>query len=120
MAVLGSMATRGLLAELAAAHGAGAAVEGSGGVDVARRVRGGEAVDVVVLAAGAMRALEAEGCVVPGSLAGIAVSGIAVAVRTGTPPPDLGDPDAFRRALLAAGRTGYSTGPSGDHLLRLR
>ena len=114
-----SMATKGLLAELVAAYDGPATVEATGGVDAARRVRGGEAVDVVILAAGVMRALEAEGHIVPGSLQGIVVSAMAVAVREGEEKPDLADADAVRRAVLAAGRTGYSTGPSGDHLLRL-
>lgn len=116
---LSSMATKGLLTELAAAYGGRAEVEAAGGVDAARRVRGGEAVDVVVLAGGAMRTLEAEGHVVPGSLCGIAVSEMGVAVREGEARPDLSDADGVRRAVLEAGRTGYSTGPSGDHLLRL-
>lgn len=117
--VLGSMATRGLLTELAARWGRGAAVECTGGVDAARRVRGGEPVDLVVLAGGVMRALEAEGVLVPGSLVGVAVSDVAVAVRDGEALPDLSAADGVRRAVMAAGRTGYSTGPSGDHLLRL-
>lgn len=117
--ILSSMATRGVLAELAAACDEAIAVESTGGVDAARRVREGEAVDVVVLASKAMRALEAEGHVEPGSLADIAVSSMVVAVREGTPTPDLSSEAAVRSALLAAPRTGYSTGPSGEHLLRL-
>ena len=60
-----------------------------------------------------------KGHIVPGSLQGIAVSAMAVAVREDEAAPDLADAEAVRRAVLAAGRTGYSTGPSGDHLLRL-
>jgi molybdate transport system substrate-binding protein len=56
---------------------------------------------------------------VPGSLAGFAVSSIAAAVRAGDAVPDLSDAAAVKRAVLAAGRVGYSTGPSGDHLLGL-
>ena len=117
--ILSSMATRGVLAELAAAYPEAATVESTGGVDAARRVRAGEAVDVVVLASRTMRALAAEGHVEPGSLADIAVSSMVVAVREGTPFPDLSSEAAVRAAVLAASRTGYSTGPSGEHLLRL-
>ena len=117
--ILSSMATRGALAELAAACDEAVAVESTGGVDAARRVREGEAVDVVVLASKAMRALEAEGHVEPGSLADIAVSSMVAAVREGVPFPDLSSEAAVRAAVLAAPRTGYSTGPSGEHLLRL-
>jgi molybdate transport system substrate-binding protein len=116
---LSSMATRALLAELASANGGQATVEAAGGLDAARRVREGEIVDVVILADGAMRALETEGHVVPGSLRAVAVSAMAAAVRDGEAPPELGDAGAVKRAILAAGRIGYSTGPSGDHLLRL-
>ena len=119
VSVLGSMATRGLLAELAAAWDGQADLEATGGVDAARRVREGEVVDVVVLADGAMRKLEADGILLRDSLARIVVSAIAVAVRDGDPLPGLADANAVQRAVLAAGRTGYSTGPSGDHLLRL-
>jgi molybdate transport system substrate-binding protein len=117
--VLSSMATKGVLAELAAACGEDVAVESIGGVDAARRVRAGEAVDIVVLAAKVMRALEAEGHVQPGSLADLAVSSMVVAVRDGTALPDLSTPGAVKAAVLAAARTGYSTGPSGEHLVRL-
>ena len=119
VSALSSMATRGLLAELAAAWGGHATVEAVGGVDAARRVRDGEPVDVVLLAGPAMRKLDGEGHLVPGSLVGIARSALAVAVRTGDPAPDLTDAAAVRRTLQTAGRVGYSTGPSGDHLLLL-
>lgn len=119
VSALSSMATRGLLAELAAAWGGHATVEAVGGVDAAQRVRNGEPVDVVVLAGAAMRKLEDEGHLVAGSLVGVARSTLAVAVRTGDPTPELTDAAAVRRTLQAAERIGYSTGPSGDHLLLL-
>ena len=119
VAALSSMATRGLLAELAAAWDGGATVEATGGVDAARRVRASEPVDVVLLAGAVMRKLEAEGFLRPGSLVGIVRSAVAVAVRDGEPAPDLSDAEAVKRTLLSAGRVGYSTGPSGDHLLLL-
>ena len=58
------MATRALLAELAPACAASAgvtlSVESVGGVDAAKRVRQGEAFDLVILAADALDALHAE------------------------------------------------------------
>lgn len=116
---LSSQATRGLLAELAAAWDGHATVEATGGLEAARRVREGEPVDVVVLAAAVMSQLEAEAHLLAGSLVPVARSQMAVAVRQDDPAPDLSDAEAVRRSLLAAGRIGYSTGPSGDHLLRL-
>ncbi len=119
VSTLCSMATRALLTELAAGWDGAAVVEAVGGVDAARRVRDGEAVDVVVLSDSVARALAADGFLLSDSLIGIAASGIAVAVRDGGPVPELGDAEAVQRAVLAAGRIGYSTGPSGDHLRHL-
>ena len=120
---ISSMATRLILGELALRHQAktGIAVDirSMGGVDAARIVRAGEAVDMVVLASNVMAQLEAEGHVRPGSVRGFTRSGMAVAVRAGSETPDIASEDAVRRAVLAAPRVGYSTGPSGDHLLGL-
>ncbi len=113
------MATRSLLTELAAAWDGPASVEAVGGVDAARRVRAGEMVNVVVLADGPMRALAGEGFVIEASLATVAVASVAAAVRDGEPVPDLSSSAALARAVSTAGRIGYSTGPSGDHLLGL-
>ncbi|MBX3608144.1 MAG: substrate-binding domain-containing protein [Piscinibacter sp.] len=117
------MATRLVLAELAALHaqrsGDSVTFESVGGVDAARRVQAGEAFDVVVLAADAIDKLLAAGRVVPGSKVDVVRSGVAVAVRAGAPLPDLGSEEAVRRAVLAARTIGYSTGPSGVALTRL-
>lgn len=118
-----SMATRLILGELARRYEAeaGVAVEirSMGGVDAARLVREGESVDVVVLASTVMAQLEAEGHVRAGSIRGFTRSGMAIAIRAGATRPDIGSEEAVRRAVLAAQRVGYSTGPSGDHLLSL-
>ncbi len=120
---ISSMATRALLADLAAAwraQGSGdLAIESVGGVDAARRVAAGEAFDVVVLASDAIDALVAGGHALAGSRADLVRSDVAVAVRAGAPRPDIGSEAALRRALLAARRIGYSTGPSGTALLKL-
>jgi molybdate transport system substrate-binding protein len=76
-------------------------------------------MDVVVLAEGAMKTLVAEGHLLSDSLLPVAVSGIAGAVPETAPCPDIATEAALRNAVLAARRIGYSTGPSGDHLLRL-
>ncbi len=117
------MATRPLLAALAPLyeqqHGVAVRIESVGGVDAARRVRAGEAFDVVVLASDALEQLLADGHVVAGSRTDIANSGIAVAVREGAAKPDLSSGRSVRAALLAAPSIGYSTGPSGIALLEL-
>lgn len=120
---ISSMATGQLLADLAAAwqqrSGRPVAIESVGGVDAARRVQAGEPFDVVVLAAGAIDQLVADGRVVADSPVALVRSGVAVAVRAGAVRPDIGSEDALRRAVLEAPSIGYSTGPSGVALIRL-
>ena len=123
LAGISSMAMRDVLAELGDAYsrktGQRVLFESVGGVDAARRVRGGEAFDVVVLAAGAIDELEAAGRTVAGSRVDVARSTIAVAVAAGARRPDIGSEAALRAAVVAAASIGISTGPSGAHLARL-
>ncbi len=115
------MATRQVLAELVEAVGRSREVvlESVGGVDAARRVRAGEPIDAVVLAADVIDQLIGEGRIVAGSRVDLARSGVSIAVRAGASRPEIGSEDAVRRAVLAASTVGYSTGPSGAHLARL-
>jgi molybdate transport system substrate-binding protein len=122
--VLSSMATRRLLADLVAAFsatvpGADVSVISMGGVDAARQVAAGEPFDAVVLAAGALDRLIANGHVLEGSRVDIVQSPMALAVRAGAPRPSIATEEDVRQALLSAPQVGYSTGPSGDHLLSL-
>jgi molybdate transport system substrate-binding protein len=118
-----SMATRQVLAELVAQYRQTCELrietESVGGVDAARRVRSGEAFDLVVLAADAIDDLIGAGKIVAGSRVDLARSGIAVAVRAGAPHIDIGSEDAVRHAVAGAKSLGYSTGPSGMHLVKL-
>lgn len=120
---ISSMATRLLLTELLQAwHGRGGEpvqISSVGGVDAAKRVAGGEAFDLVVLASDAIERLIAGGHAVAGSRVDLVHSGVAVAVRAGTPLPDLSDEAAVRAAVRAAPSLSYSTGPSGVALAAL-
>ncbi|WP_322021417.1 MULTISPECIES: substrate-binding domain-containing protein [unclassified Burkholderia] len=120
---ISSMATRPLLARLAALYehetAARVSITSIGGVDAARQVRNGEPFDFVVLASDAIEQLAADGHVDACSRVDIARSGIAVAVASGATRPEIGTEAALRDAILRAGRIGYSTGPSGMHLTRL-
>ncbi|HEX9812261.1 MAG TPA: substrate-binding domain-containing protein [Burkholderiales bacterium] len=120
---ISSMATRRVLAELAGAYRQRSSVvvvfESVGGVDAAKRVQAGEPFDVVVLAADAIDELVAAGRVVADSKADLVRSPVAIAVRKGSPRPDIGSEDALRRAVLSARSLGYSTGPSGAALTKL-
>ena len=120
---ISSMATRQLLSELTAAYaqrtGQVVAIEAVGGVDAAKRVQAGEAFDMVILAADAIAKLVASGHLRADSVVALVHSGVAVAVRVGTPLPDISSEDAVRQAVLAAPTLSYSTGPSGVALARL-
>jgi len=121
--VISSMATKQVLADLAARFRQSSPhqvnIESVGGVDAARRVQAGEAFDVVVLAANAIDQLIAAGKIVAGSRVDLVKSAVSVAVRSGTPRPDIATEGAVRRAVRAARSLGYSTGPSGAHLAKL-
>ena len=90
-----------------------------GGVEAAKLVSAGEPFDAVVLAAGALEELIAQGHVLSGSRVDIVNSPMAVAIRAGATRPAIHTEEAVRQAVLASERVGYSTGPSGDHLMAL-
>lgn len=119
---ISSMATKALLADLARAWeaqgGAPLAIESVGGVDAAKRVQAGEALDLVFLASDALDKLLAAGACT-GTRIDLVHSGVAVAVRAGAPAPAIGTEADLRAAVLAAPSIGYSTGPSGTALLQL-
>ena len=120
---ISSMATRLVLVELSDLfrneRDRDVSIESVGGVDAAKRVQAGEAFDVVVLASDAIDKLVESGHVVAGSKVDFVRSGVAVAVRTGAPHPDVSSEDALRRAVAAARSVSYSTGPSGVHLAKV-
>jgi molybdate transport system substrate-binding protein len=121
--ILSSMATKQILADLVALYhtttGQAASVESVGGVDAARRVLAGEVFDVVILARNAMDTLHGAGKLADGSLHDLLVSGVGVAVQSGTPHPDISSEAAVKQAVLDAPTLGYSTGPSGVQLAKL-
>jgi molybdate transport system substrate-binding protein len=120
--LLSSMATRELLAALAARHQQATqiavAAEAAGGVDVAKRVQAGEPVDVVVLASNAIDKLIADGRLAAPRI-DIVKSGIAMAVRAGASKPDIASESAVKEAVLAAQTLSFSTGPSGVYLEKM-
>ena len=86
-------------------------------VKMMERLKGGEAVDLVILSAASLDELVKAGIV--SQRFDIAKSGIGVAVRTGAPKPDISSGEAVKRAVLAAKGIAYSTGPSGLYLIKL-
>ncbi len=118
--LLSSMATREVLRELVRRYqdsgGRAVVAEAAGGVDVAKRVRSGEPVDIVVLARNVIDQLIAEGQLLGASRVDLVKSGVAIAVRAGAPRPDIATEAAVRQAVASAKTLSYSTGPSGTHL----
>ena len=120
---ISSMATRQVLNDLASAFeaksGERVAIESVGGVAALKRIEGGEAFDIVVLASDAIDRLAASARIDETSRVRVARSGVAIAVAKGAPRPAIDDEAAVREAVLAARSIGYSTGPSGVYLTRL-
>jgi molybdate transport system substrate-binding protein len=121
--LISSMATRQVLADLIAqfqpAFAQPIEAEAMGGVDAAKRVRAGEAFDIVALASNVIDELIAGGMLVSDSRVDVARSGIVVAIRVGSPRLAVDSEAAVRRAVEGARSIAYSTGPSGTHLAKL-
>ena len=86
-------------------------------VKMLERLKGGEAVDLVILSAASLEELMKAGIVA--QRFDLVKSGIGIAVRSGAPKPDISSGDAVKRAVLAAKGIAYSTGPSGLYLIKL-
>jgi molybdate transport system substrate-binding protein len=80
---------------------------------VKRRILGGDAVDAAITLKPLTKELAQDGKMVPGSIADVGRSFIAVAVRSGVPKPDISSIAAFKRSLLAASSIAYSDPPKG-------
>jgi molybdate transport system substrate-binding protein len=87
--------------------------------DIKKRIIAGETADVIILSRPAMDDLEKQDKVAPGSIANVAGTPVAVAVRAGAPKPDISSADALKRTLLAAKSVVYADpakgGASGVH-----
>lgn len=84
---------------------------------------GEEPFDVAVLTPDAIDGLIKDGKVVAGSRADLARTGVGVVVKAGTPLPDIGSVDAFKRTLMAAKSVAYidpaAGGSSGIYVGKL-
>jgi molybdate transport system substrate-binding protein len=86
---------------------------------IAKRIRDGEAIDVVMIAAQDIDKLIADGKLASGSRVAFAKSGVGIAVRAGLPKPDISSSEAVKKAVLAAKSIAYSSGPSGYYVAEL-
>jgi molybdate transport system substrate-binding protein len=89
---------------------------GTGETSIPNQLRRGEPVDVVIVADGVLVGLIKEGLIMADSYTPLARSAIAMAVRAGSPKPDIGTVDALKRTLLQAKSIAYSASVSGDYL----
>ena len=88
--------------------------------DLKKKIEAGEAFDVAVLNPPVIDALIKEGKLVANSRMDIGRSGLGVAVRKGTPKPDISSVEAFKRALLGTKAVAYpGKGASGLYFVSL-
>jgi molybdate transport system substrate-binding protein len=80
------------------------------------RLERGEAIDVVIMAAPALDDLIKQGKVRAGTRVDLVQSWIGMAVKAGSPHPDISTVDALKRTLLAAKSIAYSDSASGVYL----
>src|SRR5579871_4976487 len=80
------------------------------------RLARGEPADVLILVGYALDDLIKQGKAVPGSKVDLVNSKIGVAVKAGSPKPDISSADAVKRALLAAKSVAYSDSASGVYI----
>ena len=89
---------------------------GVGDTSIPARLARGEAIDVVIVASDALDRLIGEGRIRAGTRVDLARSSIGMAVRSGTPKPDISTVAALTRTLRAATSIAYSASVSGTYL----
>ncbi len=80
------------------------------------RLERGEPVDVLIMVGYALGDLVKQGKVVADSRVDLVKSPIGIAVKSGTPRPDISSADAVKRALLATKTIAYSDSASGVYV----
>ncbi|MBR0687089.1 substrate-binding domain-containing protein [Bradyrhizobium manausense] len=121
LSTLGLMgAMRSLSAAFEAATGIHVDADFAPTLALLKRLRAGEAADLVILTREGLDEVIGEGQVIADSAADLARSYVGLAVRTGAPHPDIGNEAALREALLAARSVAYSRlGASGVYFAQL-
>jgi len=83
---------------------------------IPERLKRGEPADLVILSREGLAILQQQKLVQPGTDRDLVRSRIGMAVRAGSPKPDISTPETFVAALLAAPSIGYSASASGTYL----
>jgi len=82
--------------------------------ELERKLDSNAPADLIVMTTDVMDGVIERGRVVTGSGAIFARAAVGLSVKSGAPWPDIGTPEAFRRAILGAGSIVYSRGGSGN------
>lgn len=91
----------------------------TGTLDANKRLAAGESYDLLIMSSTSIDEHLKDGKVAPGTRVDLAKSGVALAVKPGTPKPDIKTVEALKKTILAAKSIGYSTGPSGVYIISL-
>jgi len=83
---------------------------------IPNRLERGEPADVLIMVGYALGDLVKQGKVIADSRVDLAKSPIGIAVKSGTPKPDISSADAVKRALLAAKSIAYSDSASSVYV----
>lgn len=121
LSTLGLMgAMRNLASAFATATGIHVDADFAPTLALLKRLRDGEAADLVILTREGLDEMIGEGRVVAGSAADLARSFVGIAVRAGQAHPDIASEAALRGTLLAARSVAYSRlGASGVYFAKL-
>jgi molybdate transport system substrate-binding protein len=122
--VLSTLGLKGAFSSLAeqfqAASGVRIAADFAPTLNLLDRLKGGETADVLILTQEGLAGLVAAGNVVAESCVDLARSYVGVAVKAGSPHPDIASEAALRMALLGARSVAYSRlGASGVYFAKL-
>ncbi len=111
-----------MLADFERANGVRVETSYGPSAQLTKRLVEGEAADAVVLTPSGIDEMTRLRKIVSGTIAEIARSDTMVAVRQGTPRPDISTAEKFKQAMLAAKSIAYSgpgAGASGAHIAKV-
>lgn len=122
--VLSTLGLKGAFSSLAeqfqAASGVRIAADFAPTLNLLDRLKGGETADVLILTQEGLAGLAAVGSVVAESCVDLARSYVGIAIKAGSPHPDIATEAALRTTLLAARSVAYSRlGASGIYFAKL-
>jgi molybdate transport system substrate-binding protein len=106
-------AVEAMLPQLEAASGCTLAFTWATAPMLTRRLQSGEKTDVMILNRAGIETMVKEGRIAAGTPVKLAGSPVALAVKSGTPKPDISTPEALKQALLSAKSISYTDPAAG-------